>query len=241
MKEYEKVLTRHDVVGLLEEAIYGAEQFAHDRYLADKLSRLAHRIASGEAGFVEYDEEGAEETKEIDLPEVMLDIYGEMLNGDVGQRPFRALVASLSDEEVIEIIGWAWNARRAWEEEEQGRNAIKGDEPTSYTHIVSDDEPSPLYGYQSLSAIPSEQAALLRAIIEEGAQRSTQEPRANTLNTQKAMIEALKQDAVKPKQEHKPEPKKTKNTRETILEGLEKGKLALNLISELYTKEQDKE
>lgn len=64
MKEDNNVLTRHEVVGLLEETIYKVEGHLDTCYLADQLSKLAYRIASSKAGFVEN--KGGDAIKPID-------------------------------------------------------------------------------------------------------------------------------------------------------------------------------
>lgn len=206
-----RALTRHEVVGLLEEAIYGAEQYWGNCYVVDQLSMLAYRIAEGEAGFVEDDEEATE--KQTCIVETLLDAYADMMQEVITEKHFKNIISNLSNDEVIELIEVAWFYRTVWREERTKKGEIPNETSGTYTDTESDDE---MIMYEDTYNICDPTSDKLVALLNE----IVNHPHYTTSHSN---------------------PKKVKNTTETIQDGLEKAILALNIIVELYSTEQKKE
>jgi hypothetical protein len=144
MIETKDVLKRHEVVGLLEEAIYGVEHYLGNCYLVDQLSELAYRIAQGKACFVEDTSvEERERERQSGIVEAMLDAYEDMMREVITQSHFKNLISDISNDEVWFLIETLWfsNKERVDEEIMRTEQELERlDECETYTHNLSDDE-----------------------------------------------------------------------------------------------------
>jgi hypothetical protein len=144
MIETKDALKRHEVVGLLEEAIYGVEHYLGNCYLVDQLSELAYRIAQGEACFVEDTSvEERERERQSGIVEAMLDAYEDMMREVITQSHFKNLISDLSDDEIWFIIETLWFSKGERVDKEIMRSEQeleRLDEWKTYTHVAADDE-----------------------------------------------------------------------------------------------------